>query len=335
MPTDIAIDIGTSYTSLFVRGAGVVLREPSVVAVSGTKNKVKAVGFDAVEMMGKNPDNVRVLFPVKDGYIADTQGASLMLRKFLEKITPPNALFYPRFKGVLAAPTGLAPEERVKYEQVCNTAGCGEVTMADSILMSGLGINLPIERAFGGLVVDIGGGITQIASISMCGVLSGCAVGINGEMMDKALSDFILGKYRCRVGLKTLRKIKTDIGSLFENDTATTTVSGVDAASKELKTFVITAADVGEALRVYYSKIADSIERVINKCPPEAAAEIHRSGIHITGGAAAIRGLEAFMSRKLKLAVSVPHYPHLATITGAGKVLTDRDLLAEIIKSKK
>ena len=335
MPTEIAIDIGTSFTSLFVRGAGVVLREPSVAAVAGTKNKVKAVGFEAADMVGRTPENVKVIFPVTDGYISDPKGATLMLRKFLEKITPPEALFYPRYRGVLAAPAGLAPEERLKYEQICNAAGIGEVMMADSILMSGLGVDLPIERAFGGLVADIGGGITQIASISMCGVLSGCAVGIGGDIMDKSLAELILNKYRCRVGLKTLRKIKTDIGSLFENDTAAITVSGVDAQSKELKSFTVFATDVGEALRSYYAKIADAIERVLGKCPPEAAAEIHRRGIHVTGGAAAIRGLEAFLSKRLKLAVIVPRYPHLAAITGAGKLLSDRELTAEILRSKK
>ena len=335
MPMDIAIDIGTSFTSLFVRGAGVVLREPSAVAVAGTKNKVRAVGFEAADMVGKTPENVKVIFPVTDGYISNPKGAALMLRKFLEKITPPEALFYPRFRAVLAAPAGLKPEEKLKYEQICHSAGIGEVVMADSILMSGLGVDLPIERAFGGLVADIGGGITQIASISMCGVLSGCAVNIGGDMMDKSLAEFILAKYRFRAGLKALRKIKTDIGSLFDNDTADITVSGVDAQSNELKSFSVYATDVGEALRGYYTKIAEAVEKVVAKCPPEAAAEIHRRGIHVTGGAAAIRGLEGFLSKRLKLAVTVPPEPHLAAITGAGKLLTDRELMAEILRSKK
>ena len=334
MPLDIALDIGTAYTSIFLRTEGVVLREPSVVAIVG-KNKVRAVGFEAAEMLGKAPDNVRVVCPVKDGYIVDSLAATLMIRTFLAKITPPNALFYPRFRCILATPAGLTDEEVRTYERICNTAGIGEVVMADSVLMAALGVELPLTSAFGGFVVDIGGGITKIASVSMCAILSGCAISIGGDMMDKALGDYILGKFDIRLGLRTLRKIKSDIGSLYTNDTASMVVSGVDAKTHELRSLEIAASDVGEAVRPYYAKVADSIEKVIKKCPPEAAAEIHRRGINLTGGAAAIKGLDGFLHSRLKLPVIAHFDPHLAVIRGSGKLLTNKALLAEVLRGKK
>ncbi|MCL2370305.1 MAG: rod shape-determining protein [Firmicutes bacterium] len=336
---NIALDIGTSNTSIFVSGGGVVLREPSVVALVSGKNKIRAVGFDAAEMQGLSPDNIDVITPVSESMICGTQrgtqAAVLMLRKFLEKITPSNALFYPRFRGVLASPSGIGGDERLRLEKICATAGIVDVAIVDGIILAALGANLPITKSFGGLIVDIGGGTTKIASLSMCNVLQGCVVSIGGDMMDKALGDLIESRFGCRIGINTLRRIKTEVGSLHANDTAHANIRGVDIENKELKTFVIGADDVAEACRGYYQKISDSIITVLNKCSPAVVAEVDKQGIYVVGGAASIKGLQKFMTDKLKINVTIPEDPHLATVIGAGKLLEQKELLGEMLRGRK
>jgi len=336
---NIALDIGTSNTSIFVAGGGVVLREPSVVSLISGKNKVRAVGVEAAGMLGLAPDNIDVICPVKESLICSsqrgTQAAVLMLRKFLEKITPPNALFYPRFRGIFAAPSGIRGDERIRLEKICATASVVDIAIVDGIILSALGAEVPITKSFGGMIVDIGGGTTKIAAISMCNVLQGCVINIGGETMDNALNDLILGKFGCRVGINTLRRIKTEVGSLHANDTAHLTIRGVDVDTKEPTTFVVGADDVGMAVKSYYQKIADSIMSVLKKCPPDAVADIHKKGIHITGGGASIKGLQKFISDRIKLNVIIPEAPHLSTIIGAGKLLEQKELLGEILRGKK
>lgn len=231
---EIAVEIGTGYTSIYVPGNGIVLREPTMIAFIGDpKNKrVHAVGAQAEKMRGKTPERTNIVEPVVDGVIADAEACGVLLKEFVKKILPQNYIFFPRIKAIVGIPTGLSLEERAVYEDVCAAAGIGEVTMIDNIILSGIGLDIPIDAAGGGVVVNIGAGTTEIAAMSLAGVVSGCGVTIGGNMMDKAIMDFIAGKYDLKIGITTARKLKNEIGSLYENDTSEMFVSGRDVKTK-------------------------------------------------------------------------------------------------------
>lgn len=333
---EIAIEIGTSNTSIYISGMGVVLREPTIVAFIGEpkQRKVRAVGNQAIDMLGKTPEKTTIVSPVMDGFIVDQDACTVLLKEFIKKIIPDKYIFNPRIKAILGVPTGLTVEERKMYEDVCLKAGVSDVTMIENIILSAIGIDLPISTTNGGVIVNIGGGTTEIAALSLSGVVSGCGVNIGGTMMDKALLDFIVGKYSLKIGLSTARKVKTEIGSLYSNDTSYITVSGIDVRTKNLGSVTIRATDVLEALMPYYIRVSEAIESVINMCPPEIASDIYKSGIHVTGGASQILGLDKLFGSRLKLPVYVSEDANFSTITGAGKLLSNKQLLEEILIQK-
>lgn len=331
---EIALEIGTSYTSIFLSGQGIVLREPTIVAFQSDakQRRVRAVGNAALEMLGRTPDKTTVVTPVVDGAIADVDSCTVMLREFIRKLLPDNYLFFPRIKAILGIPTGLSFEERRAYEDVCAAARIAEVTMIENIILSGVGIDLSVASSSGGLVVNIGGGVTEIAALSLGGVITGCGVTIGGNMMDKALIDFLEGKFNVKVGLNAVRKMKHDIGSLHASDNSRYDVEGVDIRTKVPASVTIFATDIRDALLPYYSKICDAIESVINICKPEIAADIYKTGIYVVGGASLIFGLDELMRERLGLHVYIPPDPQYAAILGGGKLLSDTGLLGDILQ---
>ena len=331
---EIALDIGTSYTSIFLSGQGIVLREPTIVAFQGDakQRRVRAVGNAALEMLGKTPDKTTVVTPVIDGVIADIEACSIMLKEFIRKLLPESYLFFPRIKAILGVPTGLSFEERRAYEDVCAAARIAEVTMLENIMLAGVGIDLPVASSGGGLIVAIGGGVTEIAALSLGGVITGCGVTIGGNMMDKALIDFLSGKFNLKVGLNAVRKMKHDIGSLSASDNSQYDVEGVDIRTKVPASVTVFATDIRDALLPYYNKICDAIESVINTCKPEIAADIYRTGIYVVGGGSLIFGLEELMRERLGLHVYIPADPQYAAILGGGKLLSDTALLGDILQ---
>lgn len=333
---EIAVEIGTGYTSLYLPGNGIVLREPTVIAFIGDpRNKrVHAVGKEAEKMLGRTPDRTTIVEPVADGVIVNAEACGLLLREFIKKILPQNYILFPRIKAILGIPTGLSMEERNLYEDVCATAGIGEVTMIDNIILSGIGLDLPIYTAGGGIVVNIGAGTTEIAALSLAGVVSGCGVTIGGKMMDKAIIDFIAGKYDLKVGVGTARKIKNEIGSLYENDTSEMLVSGRNIKTKNTGSAYISAVDICNVVKPYYLRIADAVESIINMCPPEIVGEINNRGIYVVGGGSKILGLERLFAERLGVSVHTVEEPSYCAITGAGKLLRDKDLLREILIQK-
>lgn len=333
---EIAIEIGTSYTSIYLSGSGIVLRERTTIAFLGEPKlgKIKAVGDSAFDMLGKTPERTTIVSPVVDGFIAFPEAAGMLMREFITKILPKSYIFSPKIKAILGVPTGLTVEERKIYEDVCVYAGISEVTMIENIILSGIGIDLPIASTAGGVIVNIGGGTTEIAALSLCGVISGCGVNIGGEMMDNALSDYIVGKYSLKVGINTIRKVKMEIGSLYENDISSLLVSGVDVRTKNPSSVKLKASDVCEAVKPYYLRIADAIENIINMCPPEIASDIYKSGIYVAGGASQILGLDKLLSRRLHLNVYCVEDASYAAISGAGKLLSNQKLMSEILNQK-
>ncbi len=333
---EIAVEIGTGYTSIYLPGNGIVLREPTVIAFIGDprNRRVHAVGAQAEKMLGKTPERTAIVKPVSDGVISDAEACGVLLREFIKKILPDNYIFFPRIKAILGIPTGLNMEERAVYEDVCAAAGISEVTMIDNIILSGIGLDLPIDSAGGGVVVNIGAGTTEIAALSLAGVVSGCGVTIGGDMMDKAVMDFVAGKYDLKIGIGTARKIKNEIGSLYENDTSEMLVSGRNVKTKNTGSAYVTAVDVCEVVKPYYLRIADAVESIINMCPPEIVGEINKKGIYVVGGGSRILGIEQVFSERLGVNVYTVEQPSYCVILGAGKLLGDKELLGRILIQK-
>ncbi len=329
---DVAIKIGTSYTSVYLSGAGVVLHEPSVIAFvgEGEKQRVLAVGEEAMKMKGNAPDRTKVVSPVVDGYVTDVDACKKMLTEFIKKVLPVSYLLFPKIKAILVVPTGLSIEERKIYSDIAVTAGIAEVTMVDNSIATALGFDLPVETPAGGLIANIGGGITEIAIVSMCGTVTGCSVSVGGNMMDQAFIDYCLGRYRLKIGPMTARRVKEEIGSLYSNDTSSIEVRGLNTSTMTPAALTLYATDVYEALMPYYGKIADAIEGITNLCPPEIAAAVHAKGLHVCGGAAKIPGIERVLKPVLYVPITIAEDAEFTSILGAGKLLGNEDLLEKI-----
>lgn len=331
---DIAIDIGTSFTSIFVSGNGIVLHEPSVIAYydDGRKRSTRAVGGEAYYMMGKAPEKTKVICPVADGTISAPDACADMLTEFIKMVLPQSYIIKPKIRAVLGVPTGLTVEERKIYEEVLMRAGVDEITMVNNIMLAAIGIDLPVQSAFGGFIASLGGGIMEVAVLSLCGIVTGGSINIGGDMIDRNLLDSIRGLYRLKIDRASVRKVKEQILSLIRNDCATATVSGIDIETKNIRTATVHADKLFDAVHAYYKSMTDGIEGVINSCSPAVAAEIQRNGINLVGGGANIPGLAATVGDKLGLRVNIPYSPQYATISGAGKLLSDPYLLDEICR---
>ncbi len=330
---DIALDLGTSYTSIFVSGNGIVLREPSVVAYyDNAKKTTRAVGRDAYAMRGKVPEKTKITAPIVDGAIKDPDACVAMLSEFIKHILPQSYIIKPKIRAVLGVPTGITVDERKMYEEVLMRSGIDEISMVNTVMLAGLGAELPVASTYGGFIVSIGGGVTEIAVLSLCGIVTGCSINIGGDMIDRTISDSIRGLYRIKIDSVTVRRVKEQIASLVRNDCAAMTVSGIDLETKNIKRATVSADKLYGAISVYYSNIIDAIESVINSCSPAVAAEIQNNGITVVGGGAKIPGLKAVMSDALGLRVSIPQDCEYAAVLGAGKLLSDRDLMDDILR---
>jgi len=334
---EIAIDVGTTNTSIYVSGNGVVLREPTLVAymTSNSAKRILAIGSSATVMRGKMPENTALVSPVINGVIVDPSAASSMLRDFFKKIIP-DSYFPPRVKAIVAIPTGLTSEQRQMYEDVVYSASrrIKQVVLIESVILSAIGIGLSVKNAAGGFIANIGGGSTEIAALSLSGIIAGCGLSLGGELMDTAITDMIVAQHNVKLGRSLVQKLKEQLASLFENDMSFRPASGMDLDAKTLSSVTIRASDLYAVLQPYYLRVGTAIESILNMCPPDAASEFNRKGIYIVGGAAKIPGLKEMLSKKLGLPVVVPQDPEYATINGAGLLLGDKELLKSIIAHK-
>lgn len=333
---EIAIDIGTSNTSIYLSGHGIVLREPTAIAYFGepSAKKIRAVGKEAYAMRGRSPDRTTVVTPVQDGYIVDPQSMILLLREFIKRLLPQNYILFPKIKAIVAVPMGLTLEERRIYEDVCFDSFVREVTIVDNIMLSAIGIDLPISTPSGGIICNVGGGVTEVAAFSLSGVLSGCAVSIGGNMMDRAIMDTIAGKHDLKLGINSVTKIKEEIASLYDNDVAQINVNGIDLLSKGVGNSKIYAYELCEVLKPYYLRVGDAIQSIINVCPAEIVAEIIRTGIYVVGGASSIMGLDKLLSNHLNINVYTPIDPQISCIVGAGKLQNNYELMNDILRQR-
>lgn len=252
MTEELAISLGTSNTSIFMPGNGIVLCEPSVVAYSGdpAARRIKAVGKEAAAMEGRTSDRITVIRPLEDGLISDADACRDMLNAFLLKVVRPG-VFGPRIRAIVGIPVGLSMEERRIYDDVLAKVGVTHAIMIENAILAAIGAGMPVHTHKSGLIADIGGGMTEIAVISLGAIVNGCSINVGGDMMDKALRDFIMGKYDLDVGTETIKRIKSRIGSLYSNDKTGLQVSGTDISARSPANFRVKATDVMEALMPY------------------------------------------------------------------------------------
>ncbi|HEY8443419.1 MAG TPA: rod shape-determining protein [Clostridia bacterium] len=329
---NLALELGSSNTSIYIEGLGIVLREASQIAFLekvSEKNIIEA-GTKVKKMQGKTSDKTIIVSPIQEGVIVDKVAATAMLKEFLKRVIKNRFLL--RVRAIVCVPCGLTKEQRFDYETVCLKAGISEVILVESVIAAGLGIGLSLESSKGVALIDIGGGITDIAVMSNCSIISGCSVFAGGNMMDAAITDYIKKKYGLIIGQTTAERLKIEIGSLYSNDLAEVKVSGMDQRTQNPSYAIVTAKDIKEAIEPIYLKIASSAEAIINVCPPEIAADIYKNGIFLTGGAANILGIEQFLGSRLKISVKVVTDAAYATILGAGKLLSDEQLLQNIFE---
>lgn len=331
MTYSIAIKLGSCNTSIFKQGEGIVLFEPSLVAFagSGKDREIKAVGNRAKRMQGRTDDQTFVMSPIFEGRITDTELACIMLKSFLNKIIK-RGIIKPRIKAVVCIPIGLTLEDRKNFEKVCYSVGIQDVILVPAIICGAIGYNFPVSEPNGACLVNIGGGSTDIAVVSLNSIISGVNIGVGGEVLDKAIEKHMANKFGVQVGLGVAEALKEEIGSLYKNDMSNAEVSGVDVNTKMARNVVVESQDLYEIIENYFSKIVEAIKSVINECPPNIVNDIDNRGIYLMGGNSLMTGVEQYLRKELGLTVKVEDYTTAIDVLGAGKLLSDAKLLKEL-----
>ncbi len=330
---DIAIDMGSTYTTIFKKGSGIVLREPTAICLQKTAkgNKVKEIGQKAKKMQGRTGVNTAVVFPVCEGVIKNVDLCSQMLTYFLSKVIP-NSFIKPKIRAVVTIPCGLTAEEIADYEKVMYGANIGRVYLVPAIIASAIGDDIKTSQPRGSLVVNIGGGKTEVAVISLDSIVNGCMLSIGGKQMDIAIIEYVKSLFNINISESTAEKIKQEVASLYENDRSAIEFSGADISSSRPVTEVVTSKQISIAVSTFYDDIIKTINSIINSCKPDIVADITESGILVTGGGSQITGLENYFRKSLNLSVKVPDNPNNSVILGAGKLISDEFLLEKIIR---
>ncbi|MGZ3424668.1 MAG: rod shape-determining protein [Polyangiales bacterium] len=329
---DLAIDLGTANTLIYVKGKGIVSCEPSVVAVQrderGSK-KVLAVGHEAKEMLGRTPGNIQAIRPLRDGVIADFEVTEAMLRHFIDRAHDRRTLVKPRI--IICVPFGITEVEKRAVKESAEGAGAREVYLIEEPMAAAIGAGLPITEPSGNMIVDIGGGTTEVAVISLAGIVYSQSVRVGGDKMDEAIMAFVKRKYNLAVGEQTAERVKIAIGNAYPLDQVITMeVKGRDLVAGVPKTVVINSDEVREALQEPLNAIVDAVRVALEKTPPELAADIVDKGIVLTGGGVLLKNLDVLLREETGLPVMVCDDPISAVVLGSGKALDHPELLREV-----
>lgn len=317
---DVGIDLGTANTLVFIRGKGIVLREPSVVAVDVRKQEVLAVGQEAKDMIGRTPGSISAVRPLKDGVIADFEVTAEMLRYFIKTAVRPT--FFKRTNLIVCIPSGVTEVERRAVEDAARQAGARKVDLVEEPMAAAIGAGLKVDDAAGCMVVDIGGGTSEVAVISLGDIVASQSVRTAGDDFDEAIVSYIKKKYNLLVGERTAENIKIEIGSAFPyEDEGEMEIKGRNLLDGLPKNIVITAEEVREALGDPVTTIVDAIRATLETTPPELSADIIDNGIMLTGGGALLRGLDTLISRETGMPVHVAEDPLDCVVNGTGKCL--------------
>ncbi len=325
---DMGIDLGTANTLVYLKGKGIVLREPSVVAINKNTGKVLAVGNEAKQMIGRTPGNIVAIRPMKDGVIADFDVTEKMLRHFIEKVGAKNAFKSPRI--VVCFPSGVTEVEKRAIEEATKSAGAREAFLLEEPMASAIGAGLPVNEPTGSMIVDVGGGTTEVAIISLGGIVTSMSLRIAGDELDQAIIAYIKKQYNLMIGERTAESVKIELGSAFDlgEEDNKMQIRGRDLISGLPKVVEISESEVREALSEPVYSIIDAIKTTLEKTPPELAADIMDKGIMLTGGGALLKGLDELINHETHMPVNIAEIPLDCVAIGAGKALDNVDVIS-------
>ena len=329
--TDMAIDLGTANTLVVIKGKGVVLNEPSVVAVVDEKGKksVIAVGDEAKTMLGRTPGNIQAIRPLKNGVIADFIVTEEMIKHFIKKVHNRKSFANPRI--LICVPTGSTPVERKAIQDSALAAGARRVQLIEEPIAAAIGANLPIQEATGSMVVDIGGGTTEIAVMSLGGVVYSNSMRIAGDSMDQALIYYMRKKFNLLIGDATAEKLKKEIGTALATSNNTYQVKGRDIRSGTPKEISLKEEDTAEALNQTLSQIMAGIKDALENTPPELSADLVDMGLTLTGGGALLKNMDTFIAKETGLPVQIADDPLACVAIGTGKALEQEEIFSTIL----
>ncbi|MGO8878027.1 MAG: rod shape-determining protein [Desulfomonilaceae bacterium] len=332
---DLAVDLGTANSLVYCRGSGIVVDEPSVVAIRKRDKRSSEVwvGADAKKMIGRVPESIEVYRPLRDGVIANFEIASLMLKFFIQKAHGRKAFVRPRV--IISVPSGVTPVERRAVRDATLNAGAGEVFVVEEAMAAAMGAGLPVTEPMSNMIVDIGGGTTEVAIISLTGVVYSNSIKVAGDKLDSDILNFVRKNYSILIGLSTAEQIKMLIGRAFiqDDDEEEIDIKGRDLMDGIPKTITINSGEIAIAIMDSVNTIVDNVKSALEQCPPELAADIIDTGIVLTGGGSLLRNLDLRIRQEIGVPVVVPDDPLTTVVRGAGMMLEDIELLKEISNS--
>ncbi|MFH1277750.1 MAG: rod shape-determining protein [Candidatus Eisenbacteria bacterium] len=327
---DISIDLGTANTLIYVKGRGIVLNEPSVAALDKATGKVIAVGSAAKAMLGRTPSEIVAIRPMKDGVIADFETTEILLRELINKVQKKRLFIRPRI--MICVPSGITEVEKRAVRDSAAAAGAREVYLVAEPIAAAIGVGLPISKPAGNMVIDIGGGTTEIAVIALSGIVTSTSIRVGGDKLDEAIVQFVKRSYNLLIGEQTAEKIKLRIGSAYDvGGEEEMEIKGRDLVSGVPKTLVVKAEQIREALQEPIAAIVDAVKRSLESTPPELAADIVDRGIVLTGGGALLRGLDVLLREETNLPINLVEDPLTAVVLGTGKILDEPENYEKVL----
>jgi len=331
---DIGIDLGTANTLVYVRGRGIVINEPSVVAINTRTRQILAIGEDAKKMVGKTPANIVANRPLVDGVVSDFEITEQMLKYFIEKVHKESFAIFPRPRVVIGIPSGVTEVERRAVEDAATNAGARQAFLIEEPMAAAIGANLPIHEAAGSMVVDIGGGTSEVAVISLGGIVASRSIRIAGDELTEDIVNFAKEEFNLQVGERTAERIKIAIGSAAAmSQTLEAPIRGRDMITGLPKEMIINSTQVRKALSKSVRAIVEAIRHTIEETPPELVADIMDQGITLAGGGALLKGLDKLIAQQTKMPVVVADDPLISVARGTGLVLEDIDTLRDVLVS--
>ena len=327
--TDIAMDLGTANTLVYIKDEGVVLNEPSVVAVSGNGEKVEAVGNEAKQMFGRTPGNLQTIRPMKDGVIADFNVTNRMITYFIKKVIKKNWFIKPRI--MIGVPTCITQVEKKAVIEAALMSGVREVHLIEEPMAAAIGANIPVHKPEGNMVIDIGGGTSDVAIISLSTIAYGESVRLAGDAIDESIVRYLRLQHNLNIGIFEGERIKLEIGSAYpELETLSTEVKGINVQTGVPTSITISENEIREAIQEPILTIISTVMKALEKIPPELSADIHSNGIYLTGGGALIRGLDKLIEEQTTLKVYKPDEPLLGIVKGVGTVLNSYEKMKDV-----
>ena len=330
MTKDMGIDLGTANTLVYIKGQGIVVREPSVVAIRDDSKEVLAVGEEAKRMIGRTPGNIVAIRPMKDGVIADFDVTQSMLSYFIQKAAAKKGVVSPRI--AICVPFGVTEVEKRAIEEAARTAGAKDAFLIEEPMAAAIGAGLRIEEPDGNMVVDIGGGTSEIAIISLGGIVTAKSIRLGGDELDEAIVNYVKKEYSLMIGERTAEDVKIKIGSAYkEGEEVEMEIRGRDLITGLPKTMQITSGEVRDALRDPVNSIIDGIKSTLEKTPPELASDIMENGIMLTGGGALLRGLDKLVREETGMPVRIAENPLDCVAIGTGKSVEDAEIFEKVL----